>query len=68
MRADVGKPIHRRDAEIAENTQREKMKRVMRKERTKRRNEEKRREEKKTSSPFHLLSVFSLRSLRLCSE
>jgi hypothetical protein len=51
MRADVGKPIHRRDAETAENTQRGKMKRVMRKERTKRRNEEKRKE-KKLPLPF----------------
>jgi hypothetical protein len=40
---DLGKPIHRRDAEAVEKTQRENMKRVMRKERTKRRNAEERR-------------------------
>jgi hypothetical protein len=50
------KPINRGDAESAEKTQREKMEKVMRKERTKRRNKEERR---KHPLPF----FFSLRFL-----
>jgi hypothetical protein len=54
----VGKPVHRRDAEIAEKAQREEMKMVTEK-------EDKKMMREHSSSSF---SAFSLRSRRLCGE